>query len=215
MSWTRGWMGRTVRGRVTVLALAVGVLAACGSSGASTPSAAPAASTEGTTGTAATETTAEPAPLVGRWMQVHTCDQLVAGLEDAGLSATAPAVVGDFFPGVSVEELAAKEDLCSGARPQRHFHFFDAAGFFGSLDQHEQQVDDGSYLIEGDMLRVNDDGAWTFTISGNQLSLQPVVSDVQREEALADPYMWSPAGWIVAVAYPGTTWKRVACKGWC
>ncbi|MDP9243197.1 MAG: hypothetical protein M3O84_08500, partial [Actinomycetota bacterium] len=82
-------------------------------------------------------------------MQVHTCDQLVAGLEDAGLGATAPAIVGDFFPGVSIDELAAKEDLCSGAKPQRHFHFFDAAGSFGSIDQHGQQVDDGTYAIEG------------------------------------------------------------------
>jgi hypothetical protein len=211
MPRTRRWRGRSARGRLTVLAVAVGMLAACGSSsGASTPS----SSAEGTSGDGATETTAGSAPLVGRWMQVHTCDQLVAGLEDAGLGATAPAVVGDFFPGVSVDELATKEDLCSGAKPQRHFHFFDEAGAFGSIDQHGQQVDDGTYAIEGDTLHIGE-GAWTFTISGNGLKLEPVISDAQLEAALADPLEWSTAGWIVAVAYPGSTWRRVACQGWC
>lgn len=213
MSWTGRWTRRTARERLTVLAVAVGVLAACGgSSGTSTPSSS--ASAGAGSAEEATGTTAGSVPLVGRWMQVHTCDQLVAGLEDAGLGATAPAIVGDFFPDVSIDELAAKEDLCSGAKPQRHFHFFDSAGLFGSLDQHGQQVDDGTYAIEGDTLRISE-GAWTFTISGNQLTLEPVVSGAQREEALADPFSWSPAGWIVAVAYPGTTWKRVACNGWC
>jgi hypothetical protein len=203
--------GLSVRGRLTVLAVAVGVLAACGgSSGASTPS----SNTGGTSADGATGTTAGSVPLVGRWMQVHTCDQLVAGLEDAGLGATEPAMVGDFFPGVSVDELAAKEDLCSGAKPQRHFHFFDAAGSFGSIDQHGQQVDDGQYAIEGDQLHIND-GVWTFTISGDQLTLEPMIDDAQLQAALADPREFSTAGWMVAVAYPGSTWQRVPCKGWC
>jgi hypothetical protein len=211
MSRTRRWRGRSVPGRLTVLAVAVGMLAACGgSSGASTPS----SSAGGISADGATGTTAGTAPLVGRWMQVHTCDQLVAGLEGVGLGATAPAVVGDFFPGVSVDELAAKNDLCSGAKPQRHFHFFDAKGSFGSIDQHGQQVDDGPYAIEGDELHISD-GAWTFTISGNQLKLEPVISDAQLEAALAAPHEWSTAGWIVAVAYPGSRWQRVACTGWC
>src|SRR5258706_2757257 len=139
MPQTRRWTRWSVRGRLTVLAVAVGMLGACGgSSGAPTPS----SSAGGISADGATGTTAGSASLVGRWMQVHTCDQLVAGLEGVGLGATAPAMVGDFFPGASVDELAAKEDLCSGAKPQRHFHFFDAAGSFGSIDQHAQQVDD-------------------------------------------------------------------------
>ena len=153
------------------------------------------------------------APLVGRWMQIHTCAQLVAGLEGAGLGATAPAMVGDFFPQASVEELATKDDLCSGAKPQRHFHFFDAAGSFGSLDQHERQVDDGTYEIFGGTLHIGD-GAWMFTISENRLTLEPRITDEQITAALADPSAWSVAGWVVAVAYPASTWRRVACKGW-
>lgn len=211
MPRTGRWKGWSVRGRITVLAVAVGMLAACGgSSGASTSS----SSAGGTSADGATGTTAGSAPLVGRWMQVHTCDQLVAGLEGAGLGATAPAMVGDFFPGASVEELAAKQDPCSGAKPQRHFHFFDAAGSFGSIDQHGQQVDDGQYAIEGDELHISD-GAWTFTISGDHLKLEPVINDAQLEAALAAPHEFSTAGWMVAVAYPGSTWQRVPRKGWC
>jgi hypothetical protein len=206
--------GRRMRwiapGRLGALAVVIGVLVACaGSSGGSM-------SPDGGVPSDAVETepTTAATPLVGRWMQVHTCDQLVAGLEGAGLEETAPAIVGDFFPNISVEELAAKDDLCSGARPQRHFHFFDEAALFGSLDQREQQVDDGTYSVEGDTLQIAD-GRWTFTISGDQLSLEPVISEAQLEETLADPLEWSVAGWIVAVAYPGSTWRRVACKGWC
>ena len=152
--------------------------------------------------------------IVGRWMQVHTCDQLVQGLEDQGLGAIAPAVVGDFFPDTAPSELAAKDDLCAGAKPQRHFHFFDAVGLFGSIDQHDQQVDDGSYVVQGDLLEIGE-GAWRYTVHGDELSLEPQITRRQRREALADPLEWSTAGWIVAVAYPGTTWRRVPCDGWC
>jgi hypothetical protein len=34
------------------------------------------------------------------------------------------------------------------------------------------------------------------------------------KDALADPFGVTRAGWIVALAYPGTTWKKVACQGW-
>jgi hypothetical protein len=151
-------------------------------------------------------------------MQVHTCDQLVQALEDAGLGKIAPAVVGDYFPDASVEELAAKPDLCSGARPQRHFHFFDATGAFGSLDQFEQQVDDGPWVVDGDVLTIGSGawaGTWRFTIDGTQLSLEPIITPGQRAQALAHPTEFSVAGWMVAVAYTGSTWQRVACKGWC
>jgi hypothetical protein len=160
----------------------------------------------------------EASPLLGLWKQVHTCEQLVGGLEQAGIGEVAPAIVGDYFPDMTPEELAAKEDLCAGARPQRHFHFFTETGQFGSLDQHRQQVDDGPYTVEGDTLHIGNQppgGTWTFTVTGNQLALTPVIDNDLIEAALADPFGFSPAGWIVAVAYPGTTWKRVACQGWC
>jgi hypothetical protein len=204
---TQGWRSAT-------LVVAIGVLAACGGASGASPTIGDTASSD----TAQTEATASETTLVGLWMQVHTCEQLVAGLEGTGLGLLAPATVGDYFPDATPEELAAKDDLCSGARPQRHFHFFTEAGQFGSLDQHRQQVDDGPYAVEGDTLHIGDEtwgGTWTFEISGNQLTLTPVIDDEQIEAALADPFGFSPAGWMVAVAYPGTTWKRVACQSWC
>ena len=33
--------------------------------------------------------------------------------------------------------------------------------------------------------------------------------------ALANPFEFTDAGWSVSVAYPGETWKRVDCSGWC
>lgn len=203
---------RVTRRPLFAIAAGVIVLAACGgSSAASTdPSSGPVVST---VSDAPTETTSA-SPLVGRWMQVHACDQLVRGLEEYGLGETAPAIVGDYFPEASVDELASKEDLCSGAKPQRHFHFFDAAGLFGSLDQHEQQVDDETYALDGGLLHIGD-GTWRFEIAGNELSLEPVIPRPQLKRALARPLEWSTTGWVVAVAYPGTTWQRVPCKGWC
>ena len=75
------------------------------------------------------------APIVGRWQQSHKCDELVSALNALGLGALAPGVVGDYFPNQTPEELAAKPDICSGAVPQLHSHFFTASGLFGSLDQ--------------------------------------------------------------------------------
>ena len=204
-------MGRV--GRIVPMALAV-LLAACGdTSSAATEDRATAASVAGAV-TTSPSTSSTTNPIVGRWMQVHTCDQLVAGLEEFGLGEIAPAVVGDYFPDASPEELATKDDLCSGAKPQRHFHFFDAAGAFGSLDQHQQQVDDGAYAVDGATLRIGD-GAWRFAIDGDRLSLVPLITKAQTNQALAKPFDWSTAGWIVAVAYPGSTWQRVPCDGWC
>jgi hypothetical protein len=48
---------------------------------------------------------------------------------------------------MSTVELARKDDLCQGAEPVVHYHFFDAAGRFGALDENENQVDDAPYEI--------------------------------------------------------------------
>ena len=138
------------------------VLAACaGSSAASTDVPSRSIATDASDAAVGTSPTS---PIVGRWMQVHTCDQLLNGLDEYRLGEAAPAVVGDYFPDASADELASKEDLCSGAKPQRHFHFFDAAGMFGSLDQHEQQVDDGPSPVDGDLLHIGD-GTWRVAVA--------------------------------------------------
>ena len=42
------------------------------------------------------------------------------------------------------------------------------------------------------------------------------VRDRERREALRQqPEEFSTAGWMVAVSYPGTKWKKVPCQGWC
>lgn len=159
-------------------------------------------------------------PIVGRWQQAHTCQQLVDALKDEGLGGIAPAMVGDYFPDQSVDELAAKEDVCSGAKPQQHSHFFTASGFFGSVDQYGNQVDDGTYVVvDSDTIQIGGadraDATFDYSIQGGVLQLTPMITDRQRREALRQPEEFSTAGWMVAVSYPGTKWKRVPCQGWC
>ena len=163
------------------------------------------------------EATGSPATssIVGRWQQSHTCDQLVSALNAEGLGSLAPGVVGDYFPDQSPEELAAKADICSGAIPQLHSHFFTASGYFGSLDQFKNQVDDGTYVVvDSDTFTIGD-ATFDFSIHGNTLALTPVITDKQRRDGLRHPWDFSTAGWMVAVSYPGTSWTQVACQGWC
>ena len=66
--------------------------------------------------------------IVGRWQTVRTCQGLVIDLQKAGLRAVAPVVVGDYFPNQSPQDLAKKKNLCQGAKPQIHAHFFTSDG---------------------------------------------------------------------------------------
>jgi len=153
--------------------------------------------------------------IVGRWQQDHRCQQLVDALDALQLAALAPGMVGDYFPDQTPEELSAKPDLCSGARPLQHSHFFTASELFGSLDQDWNQVDDGTYVtVNEDTLKIGG-ATFDFMIQGDTLSLEPRITTKQRKEALRNPLAFSTAGWMVAVSYPGTTWKGVPCFGWC
>jgi hypothetical protein len=128
-------------------------------------------------------------------------------------------LAGDYFPGERAGDLAKKADVCDGAEAQRHSHFFTKDGAFGSLDQNLKQVDDGSYRMIGTTtLRIGSDVRATFRYriaSGNQLTLEPVISESMKRRALANPLKFSAAGWAVAVAYPGHIWQRVHCEGRC
>ena len=195
---------------LALIVFAALMLAACGGNGEAAEDGQPAAPTS-----AATTKTATRA-LVGRWKQVHTCEQLVRALAKEGLKAIAPAMIGDYFPGTSPKQLAKKPDVCSGAKPQAHYHFFDAAGQFGSLNQNEEQVDENTYeIVDGTTLRIGR-GEFRYRIAnGNTLMLEPVIPKSERRRALAQPLKFSPAGWQVSVSYPGHPWKRVECDGWC
>jgi hypothetical protein len=157
--------------------------------------------------------------IVGLWGQVHRCQQLVDALDAQGLGAVAPGMVGDYFPDQTFDELAAKPDLCSGAKPQRHYHFFTSSGQFGSLDQHYNQVDDGTWEeVDSNTFRIGasdrSSATFDFSIRGDTLALIPRITEAQRQEALANPEAFSTAGWMVAVSYPGTRWEGLPCT-WC
>jgi hypothetical protein len=167
--------------------------------------------------TASVAESAAPA-LVGRWERVNRCTELVQALAEEGLGAIAPAMVGDYFRGASPEELAQKDDVCAGAEPIVHAHYFDAAGRFGSLDG-EEQVDDGRYEIVDDSTFVISkefpDVTFQYAIEGDTLTITPVVTEAMKREALARPNDFSPAGWATSMSYPGHEWKRVDCGSWC
>lgn len=164
-------------------------------------------------------TTAEAQGLVRRWERVNECPQLLAALSEAGLGTIAASVAGDYFPASTPKELARKDDVCEGAEPFVHSHFFTADGAFGSLTEDLQQVDDGSYeILEGGRFRIGNPDVgvvFRYEIDGDELSLSPVLTREMKREALAHPLEFSDAGWGIAVSYPGHAWKRVDCRGWC
>jgi hypothetical protein len=165
---------------------------------------------------AATTSAGRSSALVGRWERVTTCQDLVRALAKAGLRKTARAILaGNGLVTGTPTQLARKANICKGAVPRRHSHFFTAMGQFGSVDYNSKQVDDGAYrLPDARTVRIND-GTFHFRISGEELRLEPVISAVARRKALAHPLQFSTAGWQVAVAFPGHAWKRVPCAGWC
>jgi hypothetical protein len=166
-------------------------------------------------GFAATSSKADASPLVGRWQTVRTCHGLVAALQKYGLSRLAPSVVGDYFPSKTPAQLAKKTNVCAGAKPQLHSHFFTADGKFGSLDQHSKQVDDGSYsVITSSTVKINE-GLFRFRVLGQELTLTPLLTKTQKRKALANPLKFSTAGWMVAVSYVGHNWHSVPCDQWC
>ena len=114
------------------------------------------------------------------------------------------------------DKLSQGGDLCAGAHaPFRHSHFFSPEGLFGSLDEHLQQVDDGTYQVKGGTLVIGP-GRFRYSVTnGDTLTLEPLLTASQRRQALAQPQEFSDGMWMVAVAYAGSTWHRVACLQWC
>jgi hypothetical protein len=164
---------------------------------------------------AGVSTAAPESPLVGRWQTVRTCQGLVDALRKTRLVPLAPAVVGDYFPNQQPTTLAKKKNVCAGAKPQIHSHFFTVDAKFGSLDQHGKQVDDGTYrLLSTNTVKIND-GTFRFRIQGKTLMLTPLFTTGEKQAALAKPLDFSTAGWMVAVSYLDHPWKRVACGSWC
>src|SRR3954447_26094351 len=164
---------------------------------------------------AAASSSADASPIVGRWQAERTCPGLVTALKRYGLSRVAPSVVADYFPNKTPAQLARKKDVCAGAKPQPHSHFFTADGKFGSVDQHGKQVDDGSYSVSGSSTVKINDGSFRFRVQAAGLTLAPLLTKAEKKQALAHPLRFSTAGWMVAVSYVGHTWRRVPCGRWC
>ena len=157
-------------------------------------------------------------PLVGRWQKVTTCQQFVQSLDRYGLVALAPTMLsGNGLVEGSPAELAAKSDICEGAIPRVHSHYFTRDGQFGSLDWNLRPVDDGPYRILDARTFRHGKAVFRYRIrNGNRLTLIPVLPPAVIKYALAHPREFSRAGYTVSVALPvGGPWKRVPCRGWC
>jgi hypothetical protein len=201
--------------KVAICVLLMGISAfavGCGSDGDSDEGAPTVPSTSPTT---TGDTTAEAPTLVGRWERVNECTQLVEAVEQAGLAEIAPAVASEYFPDATPKELAQKDDLCKGAEPFVHSHFFNENSGFGSLTEDLEPVDDGIYEITDDGTFVIGDVTFHYEIEGDSLMLTPVLTNKMKAEARAHPLEFTDAGWALAVSYPGQVWTRVDCEGWC
>ena len=198
------------------------LLSLAGGCGDDTESRADAPTSEGTP--SPSSTVASPSPsspvalIVGKWKQpanVHTCENFVRSMDEEGLLAAVESSP-PYVPGESWQQVA--ERFCKGPLEDwdvAHYHFFDAEGLFGSLNQDEQQVDDGTYTILGTHTFKIGQSKFRYTVHGNTLTMDPVITAAQREEALAKPGGFADAVWMVAVAVPGTSWNRVDCGFWC
>ncbi len=155
------------------------------------------------------------ASIVGRWSRTTTCEAYVRALTRAGLGPLAPGVLsgGGLVEGTP-KQLAAKPNICAGSIAREHSHFFTSDGRFGSVDWTNQQVDDGHYKVVGNTVHIGT-AVFRFTITSGRLTLNPVISAALKKQALAHPLNFSAAGWMIAVALPGGTWKRVSCDTWC
>jgi hypothetical protein len=210
---------------VTAVLLALTVTA-CGSDSSST-------STLGSPPTSPSDsssTAQENVPaIVGRWAQMHSCPNLVHAFQAAGMGDMAALEAAAFGPDrpdsempthhqllARARQLQQNGDLCSGAHePFRHFHFFSEDGLFGSLDEHLQQVDDGTYTVKGHVLTIGNSSFRYRVTHGDTLTLEPMITPAGRRDSLAHPLRFTEASWMVSVAYSGSTWKRVPCLQWC
>ena len=127
----------------------------------------------------------------------------------AGLNEfLADAVYGNgLVPGIdpNTTTVADSKHVCDDAVQRAHSHFFTADGAFGSRDYNGQQVDDGSYQLQGDDVVIINDQPFHYSIDGDELTLVPPKVDISGCTTQECRFM---ATWVLMIAMPGTTWKR-------
>jgi hypothetical protein len=198
----------------TLISVALVVLSAAGCSSTDRISGPPSSPSNPV---ASPSTSTPVAPIVGRWKQsanVHTCENFVHGMSEEGLLA-AMGVSPPYVEGESWQQVA--ERYCSRSFEDwdvDHYHFFTSSGLFGSEDQNGQQVDDGNYKVRGTDTLLIGRSRFRYTVRGDTLTLDPVITATMRKEALAKPGKFTDAVWMVSVAVTGTSWNRVDCA-WC
>lgn len=164
---------------------------------------------ESSTPTSSQTTTSPTEPaLVGKWWRVTTCEERVQALRKAGLGkfAAEHAAGEGWIPGVtSREQLKDPKHPCQGAVPLAHSHYFTNDGLFGSRDDENNQVDDGTYRLSNDRTVVitKEFGEVTFhfKIRGATLTLEPIIPACVKSGCFG-------AQWAIAMAYPDLPWTR-------
>ena len=146
-------------------------------------------------------------PVLGTWTATTTCAaQHKALMAYPGLRKYAvEMIVGNgFIPGVrSPDKVKDRANPCNGAVPRKHSHFFTKRGAFGSLDWTGEQVDDGTYTLEGTnrvtIMKEFPSVTFTYTVKGNTIRFTPQIPKTCSSFRCA---------WSLSMAIPGTMWTR-------
>jgi dienelactone hydrolase len=151
---------------------------------------------------------ASVSPIVGEWRRINSCDAFVRAFEGAGLRELIPEWLVTTGYATRADQIDPAAP-CTGAVEDRNKYFFEASGRFGSLDQDEVLVDDGTYrLVDADTIAFV--GTLTgrelradFRIRGDRLSFE-----VPIPAGCAGPCREDLA-WVVSAFYPGA-FERVS-----
>ena len=143
--------------------------------------------------------------IVGEWVGVHDCQRIVTMLTGAGLVEFLADPLEQLVPGDPTVAAGNPTTACEGAVVRTHSHFFTADGRFGSKDFNGDQVDDGTYTLEGDDGLVINGSRFKYEVNGDELSLEPESVDIS---ACTTKECRFTATWVLMVGMPGTTWKR-------
>jgi hypothetical protein len=192
-------------------------IAATACSGSAAPAPMTSSSTPASiTAASPSKTRASPSPtqaaIVGEWVGVHDCERIVSMLRGANLDEfLRDALYGNGLVAgdPQASALADPKHPCEGAVQRKHSHYFTESGHFGSKDFNGQQVDDGTYKLEGDDVIVINGSRFKYSIVGDRLSLEPEPVDIS---ACTTRECRFEAAWVLMVAMPGMTWTRGEIK---